>query len=131
MLIVGYCFGIRSERRLCKEVHLNLAYRWTNSSRTRRCSSAASERNGVTVGGTGSTGAAAGSFPRTQLEGLVLELPRLSPPPVFLSVSNPALRVVQAQILDQHDLDQICVGLSGRYLADQRLGVFLARRLSF
>jgi transposase len=28
MLIVGYCFGIRSERRLCKEVHLNLAYRW-------------------------------------------------------------------------------------------------------
>ena len=28
MLIVGYCFGIRSERRLCDEVHLNLAYRW-------------------------------------------------------------------------------------------------------
>jgi transposase len=27
MLIVGYCFGIRSERRLCEEVHLNLAYR--------------------------------------------------------------------------------------------------------
>ena len=27
MLIVGYCFGIRSERRLCREVHLNLAYR--------------------------------------------------------------------------------------------------------
>src|SRR5918912_920439 len=27
MLIVGYCFGIRSERRLCQEVHLNLAYR--------------------------------------------------------------------------------------------------------
>ena len=25
MLIVGYCFGIRSERRLCEEVHLNLA----------------------------------------------------------------------------------------------------------
>ena len=24
MLIVGYCFGIRSERRLCEEVHLNL-----------------------------------------------------------------------------------------------------------
>ena len=24
----GYCFGIRSERRLCEEVHLNLAYRW-------------------------------------------------------------------------------------------------------
>jgi len=22
MLIVGYCFGIRSERRLCEEVHL-------------------------------------------------------------------------------------------------------------
>src|ERR1700761_8007719 len=28
MLIVGYGFGIRSERRLCEEVHLNLAYRW-------------------------------------------------------------------------------------------------------
>src|SRR5271168_5265942 len=28
MLIIGYCFGIRSERRLCDEVHLNLAYRW-------------------------------------------------------------------------------------------------------
>src|SRR3954453_16818703 len=28
MLIVGYCVGIRSERRLCEEVHLNLAYRW-------------------------------------------------------------------------------------------------------
>jgi transposase len=28
MLLVGYCFGIRSERRLCQEVHLNLAYRW-------------------------------------------------------------------------------------------------------
>ena len=28
MLIVGYCYGIRSERRLCEEVQLNLAYRW-------------------------------------------------------------------------------------------------------
>ncbi len=28
MLLVGYCFGIQSERRLCEEVHLNLAYRW-------------------------------------------------------------------------------------------------------
>ena len=28
MLIVGYSLGIRSERRLCEEVHLNLAYRW-------------------------------------------------------------------------------------------------------
>ena len=28
MLLVGYCFGIRSERRLCEEVHLNLAYCW-------------------------------------------------------------------------------------------------------
>ena len=27
MLLAGYCFGIRSERRLCEEVHLNLAYR--------------------------------------------------------------------------------------------------------
>jgi transposase len=28
MLIIGYCYAIRSERRLCEEVHLNLAYRW-------------------------------------------------------------------------------------------------------
>jgi transposase len=28
MLIIGYCYGIRLERRLCEEVHLNLAYRW-------------------------------------------------------------------------------------------------------
>ena len=28
ILVVGYCFGIRSERRLCEEVDLNLAYRW-------------------------------------------------------------------------------------------------------
>jgi transposase len=27
-LIVGYAYGIRSERRLCEEVKLNLAYRW-------------------------------------------------------------------------------------------------------
>jgi hypothetical protein len=26
MLLVGYCLGIRSERRLCEEVHLTLAY---------------------------------------------------------------------------------------------------------
>lgn len=28
MLIVGYCYGVRSERKLCEEVSLNLAYRW-------------------------------------------------------------------------------------------------------
>jgi transposase len=28
MLLVGYRYGIRSERRLCEEGHLNLAYRW-------------------------------------------------------------------------------------------------------
>ena len=28
MLVIGYTLGIRSERRLCEEVHLNLAYRW-------------------------------------------------------------------------------------------------------
>ena len=28
MLLVGYLYGIRSERRLVEEVHLNLAYRW-------------------------------------------------------------------------------------------------------
>jgi transposase len=28
MMLVGYLYGISSERRLCQEVHLNLAYRW-------------------------------------------------------------------------------------------------------
>ena len=28
MLIVGYVFALRSERRLCAEVQVNLAYRW-------------------------------------------------------------------------------------------------------
>ena len=28
MMLIGYAYGIRSERRLCGEVHLNLAYRW-------------------------------------------------------------------------------------------------------
>jgi transposase len=28
MLLIGNCLGIRSERQLCEEVNLNLAYRW-------------------------------------------------------------------------------------------------------
>jgi transposase len=28
MMLIGYLYGITSERRLCQEVHLNLAYRW-------------------------------------------------------------------------------------------------------
>ena len=28
MLLIGYCFSIRSDRRLCQEVKVNLAYRW-------------------------------------------------------------------------------------------------------
>lgn len=28
MLVVGYSMGVRSKRRLCEEVHLNLAYWW-------------------------------------------------------------------------------------------------------
>ncbi len=28
VLIVGYCYGLRSERQLCEEVELHLAYRW-------------------------------------------------------------------------------------------------------
>src|SRR6185437_6486762 len=28
MLLIGYLNGIRSERQLCEEVHVNLAYRW-------------------------------------------------------------------------------------------------------
>ena len=28
MLLIGYLYGINGERRLCQEVHLNIAYRW-------------------------------------------------------------------------------------------------------
>ena len=28
MLIIGYCYGLRSERGLSQEVELHLAYRW-------------------------------------------------------------------------------------------------------
>ncbi len=28
MLVIGHCYSIRSERRLCQEVELNMAYRW-------------------------------------------------------------------------------------------------------
>ena len=28
MMLIGYCLGIRSDRLLCEEVNLNLAYRW-------------------------------------------------------------------------------------------------------
>jgi transposase len=28
MLLIAYCYSIRSERRLCQEVKMNLAYRW-------------------------------------------------------------------------------------------------------
>lgn len=28
MMLIGYLYGITSERRLCEEVHLNMAYRW-------------------------------------------------------------------------------------------------------
>jgi transposase len=28
MLVIGYCYGLRSERKLTQEVELHLAYRW-------------------------------------------------------------------------------------------------------
>lgn len=28
MLIIGYCISIQSKRRLCDEMHLNMACRW-------------------------------------------------------------------------------------------------------
>lgn len=33
LLVVGYCYGIRSERRLCEQAHLNLAYAQAGSGR--------------------------------------------------------------------------------------------------
>jgi transposase len=34
MLLIGYCYAIRSERRLCREVELNLAYGWFSHCQT-------------------------------------------------------------------------------------------------
>ena len=28
MMLLGYCYSIRSDRRLCQEIEINLAYRW-------------------------------------------------------------------------------------------------------
>jgi transposase len=39
MVIVGYCYGIRFERKLCEEVELHLAYRWFSGLDVARCSS--------------------------------------------------------------------------------------------
>ena len=36
MPVIGCCFGIRSGRRLCDEVHLNPAYRWDTDRRPRK-----------------------------------------------------------------------------------------------
>ena len=36
MLLVGYCYSIRSERRLCQEVELHLAYQLVLSARAGR-----------------------------------------------------------------------------------------------
>ena len=47
MLIVGYCFGIRSERRLCEEVHLNLAYRWLSQMELKHLVRSRSDRPGT------------------------------------------------------------------------------------
>jgi len=38
LLIVGYCYGIRFERKLCEEVKLHLGYRWVRSLEQRACS---------------------------------------------------------------------------------------------
>src|SRR2546421_2830407 len=35
MLIIGYAFAIRSERAICRDVQVNLAYRWFVGSRSR------------------------------------------------------------------------------------------------
>lgn len=50
MLLIGYCCGICSERRLCPEVHLNLAYRWfCRLARPRRGGARTPIRQGATL----------------------------------------------------------------------------------
>ena len=55
MLVVGYVFAIRSERALCREVQVNLAYRWfcglgiEDKVRITRCSRGAQPRDQLTI----------------------------------------------------------------------------------
>src|SRR5215813_11460179 len=53
MLIVGYCYGLRSERKLTQEVELHLAYRWfcRSISTTRFPTTRRSRRTGCTGSG--------------------------------------------------------------------------------
>ena len=44
MLIIGYVFGLRSERLLCRELQVNLAYRWFCKLGMSRSSSSAFSR---------------------------------------------------------------------------------------
>ena len=51
MLIVGYCYGIRFERKLCEEVELHLAYGGSaGSTSTTRCPITRRSRSIVTAG---------------------------------------------------------------------------------
>ena len=49
MLVVGYVFAIRSERALCRDVQVNLAYRWFCGLKP-RCASQQFWRANVSVG---------------------------------------------------------------------------------
>ena len=59
MLIVGFCYGIRFERRLCEELELHLAYRWFAASiSTTRCLIIRHSRSIGTVGSVTATSSA-------------------------------------------------------------------------
>ena len=70
MLLVGYVTGSRSERRLCEEVQLNLAYRWF-------CRLDLSEP--VPVRSTFSKNRPLGRLPHNRLTGETREVPRQRP----------------------------------------------------
>jgi hypothetical protein len=49
ILIVGYCYGIRSERKLCEEIRLHLASRATNSISPQSCRTSKRSRSAPSV----------------------------------------------------------------------------------
>jgi len=61
MLILGYAFGLRSKRLLCREVRVNLAYRWfCGLSSTKRTSR--DVRGLVAIGGKADIAVASADF---------------------------------------------------------------------
>ena len=59
MLIIGYVFSIRSERALCRDVRVNLAYRWFCGSRLKTRSRITRRFHGLAMSGSATAASSA------------------------------------------------------------------------